>query len=160
MLADHQEEVRGMIKKKGNKQWIEKQVNNMNQIIGSTTTRLDQIFTGLEMAIVKNTCTKVEMRDLEVFDKTKADNSNLKRLEDKFERMDKLVGDIQKFKEEYERERLEMEKNNSSSEGELEGLRDEDNLSHGQGSDPDVDPEELKDQIQDDMVRRSTGAIA
>jgi hypothetical protein len=49
--------------------------------------RLDQVFTGLEMSIQKNTQNKAELRDLEIMDQNKADINEVKRVEEKVDRL-------------------------------------------------------------------------
>lgn len=52
-------------------------------MIRNNDIRLDSIFQGIEMSILKQTSTKAETRDVENLDMAKADKSEVKRLEEK-----------------------------------------------------------------------------
>ncbi len=51
-------------------------------MIRNNDMRLDSIFQGIEMSILKQTSTKAETRDVENLDMAKADISEVKRLEE------------------------------------------------------------------------------
>lgn len=59
-------------------------------MISDNAMKIESIFNGLEMSILKNTNTKAELQDLEILDKSKADISEMKRLEERFERLEKM----------------------------------------------------------------------
>jgi hypothetical protein len=47
---------------------MDRQLNHINELVINCQMRLDQVFTGLEMSIQKNTQNKAELRDLEIID--------------------------------------------------------------------------------------------
>jgi hypothetical protein len=53
--------------------------------------RLEQIFAGLELSIAKSAADKAPIEDVEALERTKADSSEIKRVEEKVNRLERLV---------------------------------------------------------------------
>jgi hypothetical protein len=51
--------------------------------------RLEQLFSGIELSILKQTSTKAEMADLETIDRIKADVNMVKQIEERLDRLDR-----------------------------------------------------------------------
>jgi hypothetical protein len=87
LLTVQKEEVKLLLKEKAPKQKMDRQLNHINELVINCQMRLDQVFTGLEMSIQKNTQNKAELRDLEIMDQNKADINEVKRVEEKVDRL-------------------------------------------------------------------------
>ena len=82
---------------------MDRQLNHINELVINCQMRLDQVFTGLEMSIQKNTQNKAELRDLEIIDQNKADINEVKRVEDKVDRLQRMVEEqLERLREEAE----------------------------------------------------------
>ena len=90
-MATQMEEIKVMIKEKAGKHRIDRQITHVTELVTNNAMRLNSIFTGLEMSIAKSGANKAEMADLEILEKSKADVSEVKRLDEKIDRMEKLV---------------------------------------------------------------------
>lgn len=78
----------------------------MSELIRNNDMRLESIFQGIEMSILKQTSTKAETRDVENLDMAKADISEVKRLEEQLivlERQvqERLARDAENSEDEY-----------------------------------------------------------
>jgi len=82
-----------MLKEKAPRAKIEKRITHLTDMVRSNEMRIDTIFTGLEMSIQKSSVTKAELSDVEAIDKSKADISKLKSLEERFDRLERLIED-------------------------------------------------------------------
>ena len=170
LMATQMEEIKVMIKEKAGKHRIDRQITHVTELVTNNAMRLNSIFTGLEMSIAKSGANKAEMADLEILEKSKADVSEVKRLDEKIDRMEKLVEEKlrQLEKEEQEEEEYDEEEE-ESEEDEDEDIEDFDDLVDGDplnqkikngksaDSDHEEDPEELKDKINDDDLMPSPG---
>jgi len=109
LLAAQKEEVRVIVKEKANKHKVEREMNHMSETLANSAMRLDQIFAGLEMSIVRATQGKAEMEDIESVERSKADRAEIKRLEEKIERLEKVVEERMRSKGESEEDEEEID---------------------------------------------------
>lgn len=159
-----------IVKEKANKHKVEREMNHMSETLTNSAMRLDQIFTGLEMSIVKATSGKAEMTDIESIERSKADISEIKRLEEKIERLEKVVEERMRSKDESEEGEDEEEiedydeeeddlmeefEEGGQSPAVRKGFGDSPTPQNKGGylSDPEIDPEELKDKIVDNFLK-------
>ena len=106
MLEQQKEDVKVIMKEKAHKHKVERQISNLNELIRNNEMRIDSIFSGIEMSILKQTSTKAETRDIENLDRAKADISEVKRLEEQLillqrEVKERLDRDAENSEDEY-----------------------------------------------------------
>jgi hypothetical protein len=61
--------VKVLVKSKAPKHKVERLISHLGEQIMNNSMRLESVFSGLEMSIMKNTYTKAEMKDVEGLDK-------------------------------------------------------------------------------------------